>query len=269
MANATNEVWVFNTRTLVWTNVDYDCDLNICPSIRQDSAGVVMSGGKWSSLWFIFGGLHNGIPLSDIWLFNFTSCSWTSVISDNTSPSARYSHVVSNFGDHVYVYGGLMDNTNILNDLWIMNVSTLTWSMLSSNLLNQNCRSPSSWQLNSLLLLYCNIETSLLDNSTAVVISEMSVIKAVDLNSISFVNFSAPFIGRHKSSFVVLNNRMYLIGQKFLLFGNIVSADTSGGGVFSSGKDFFPYFDQVENNPSIQSSHICAKLFDKVLFILL
>ena len=83
----------------------------------------------------VFAGSNRyGGPSNDVIRLNLTTLSWTFLATSGTAPSARLSHsaVYDGLGgrDRMLVYGGNAYGTNF-DDLWELNLSTLTWTQLN------------------------------------------------------------------------------------------------------------------------------------------
>ncbi|NHI93796.1 MAG: galactose oxidase [Candidatus Lokiarchaeota archaeon] len=170
-----NDLWMFNVTTTTWTWVsgNYSCnnngtygtkgvaDADNVPGARYDSASWTDSG---SNLW-LFGGygfdnVSTGF-LNDLWMFNVSDATWTWVSGDylrntlgtcgtkgvadpDNVPGSRYSSASwMDASGNLWLFGGYgYDNTSalaqMLNDLWMFNVTTSTWTWVSGNYLADN-----------------------------------------------------------------------------------------------------------------------------------
>ncbi|KAJ3209772.1 hypothetical protein HDU67_005952 [Dinochytrium kinnereticum] len=81
---------------------------------------------------FVVGGTRSdGSFNQDIWKFSMTSRTWTTVGTGGNGPTLRTRHSVALLADRdLYLWGGQDDGANILNDLWRLNLDSLTWQKL-------------------------------------------------------------------------------------------------------------------------------------------
>ena len=102
----------------------------------QPSARTIHVGASYKNQMLIFGGGQNGkTPVDDqkVYIFNATNKKWISLSIQGSMPSTRHGHVMMNFNDElVFMHGGMRDE-NILEDLWSLNLKTMSWSELNQN----------------------------------------------------------------------------------------------------------------------------------------
>jgi hypothetical protein len=100
----------------------------ISPSARSDAAFARISDTEI----LMFGGLSlTNVRLSDTWFFDLTSGSWTQFNPPNP-PTGRYRPRSARASENeVLLFSGL-DNTNTaLNDTWIFNNSSGSWTQIT------------------------------------------------------------------------------------------------------------------------------------------
>jgi hypothetical protein len=79
----------------------------------------------------VFGGFIKGARSNDLHLFNFDSLAWEelSPISDKDNvPCKRAASSITAVDGKVYLFGGQDDDNNKLNDLWVFDLGSKSWS---------------------------------------------------------------------------------------------------------------------------------------------
>lgn len=83
---------------------------------------VIVGNGN---CFFIFGGQDNdNNKLNDLWKFDYSSSMWEE-IADEDAPEARSGHTVIMLDSKVYIFGGIHEITNELNDTIIFDTETM------------------------------------------------------------------------------------------------------------------------------------------------
>ncbi|XP_022097491.1 multiple epidermal growth factor-like domains protein 8 [Acanthaster planci] len=82
------------------------------------------------SLW-VFGGYDLNSVLDDIVRYNFTSNQWEEVVpTSGPRPAGRYAHSMVLYSDELIVFGGVLSNGSLTNELWSFDVKTQAWTLL-------------------------------------------------------------------------------------------------------------------------------------------
>lgn len=81
----------------------------------------------------VFGGktVDNEVT-NELLMYDIDLQKWLIPDIKTEKPLPRIGHTVSSFGDSLYVFGGQVDSTNYLNDLWQYSVLQNTWTLISS-----------------------------------------------------------------------------------------------------------------------------------------
>lgn len=95
-----------------------------CTIDKTDRREVIVFGG--------FGGLGRHARRNESMLLD-PSCGTLKLITVNESPSPRLGHTASMVGDYMFVIGGRADPSNILNDVWMLDISKFEWSSQRCN----------------------------------------------------------------------------------------------------------------------------------------
>jgi hypothetical protein len=84
----------------------------------------------------IFGGIRYNVDLSsfnpygDIWFYSVEDKEWTIVQPVNAGPGIRVAPNVAIDGNNMYLFGGLLANFTVVNDVWRFNLVTRKWTQL-------------------------------------------------------------------------------------------------------------------------------------------
>ncbi|KAJ0250215.1 tRNA wybutosine-synthesizing protein 2/3/4 [Hirschfeldia incana] len=90
-----------------------------CAINKTDRKEVIVFGG--------FGGFGRHARRNESMLLD-PSCGTLKLVTVNGSPSPRLGHTASMVGDCMFVIGGRADPLNILNDVWMLDISKCEWS---------------------------------------------------------------------------------------------------------------------------------------------
>ncbi|KAL0845606.1 hypothetical protein Bca101_018852 [Brassica carinata] len=90
-----------------------------CTINKTDRKDVIVFGG--------FGGFGRHARRNESMLLD-PSCGTLKLVTVNESPSPRLGHTASMVGDCMFVIGGRADPLNILNDVWMLDISKCEWS---------------------------------------------------------------------------------------------------------------------------------------------
>jgi N-acetylneuraminic acid mutarotase len=118
-----NDTWLFNTTSNTWGRLTFTAS---SPSARRAHAMVATPSG----VLLFGGGASNSMNLNDTWFFDFSTCSWTQLLTSPT-PLARRAHAMAATPSGVLLFGG-NGNSGLLNDTWLFDNATQSWSMLTS-----------------------------------------------------------------------------------------------------------------------------------------
>jgi hypothetical protein len=98
------------------------------PEARRNGAAVYDPIGRRV---VIFGGIGAGAHLNDSWAFDLATSSWTRLETRGTPPPARLGHdaVYDAQGHRMIVWAG-QDESRFFNDVWALDLASLTWREL-------------------------------------------------------------------------------------------------------------------------------------------
>jgi hypothetical protein len=120
-----NDTWTYDRSTNNWTEMSPVA----APSARNGHA--MAFDGKHAEV-VMFGGF-DGSDLNDTWTYNFTSNRWTSM-NPPIVPRARHHHVIAyDIQNDVSVAFGGFSQSRFLNDTWIFDLGTGTWTNATSS----------------------------------------------------------------------------------------------------------------------------------------
>ncbi|KAK2953544.1 putative Actin-fragmin kinase [Blattamonas nauphoetae] len=113
-----NDLCLFSFETHTWRILLPESHKQ--PEPRRNHVAV-LDGSKM----FIHGGIHDRKILSDTWVFDFDTCTWT-LIDCKPAPPPRSNHSAVVRGDSMIIYAGL--GTEPLSDIWSFNFETYQWT---------------------------------------------------------------------------------------------------------------------------------------------
>uniref|UniRef100_A0A2C9L251 Uncharacterized protein n=1 Tax=Biomphalaria glabrata TaxID=6526 RepID=A0A2C9L251_BIOGL len=119
-SGSTDEFWLFNIEEEVWQEIPRNQ-----PGKRHGHVAVVVSNNLW-----LHGGMKELVALADLWVFNFSLCTWTKVKSQGMSPTLS-NHTGHAFEKWLILIGGTQ-SSQLSQNVWLFRFDTLTWSLVST-----------------------------------------------------------------------------------------------------------------------------------------
>ncbi len=123
-----NDVWEFDLAEISWCYLDVSGQP---PSTRTYcSVAYDMAGDRM----IVFGGWHEFTFFNDVWALNLTEGSetWQLLATNGVPPAPREAAtaIVDPVGNRLIVFAGYDLTTSACNDVWELDLATLTWSQL-------------------------------------------------------------------------------------------------------------------------------------------
>lgn len=82
---------------------------------------------------FVFGGVRNDVASNEVAVLNTDTMKWSApVIKGIIRPPARHGHACACIREKVFVFGGVSEDHELLNDLWFLDQDTLQWQQVIS-----------------------------------------------------------------------------------------------------------------------------------------
>lgn len=125
-----NDLHRFNTRNDTWEELS---PMGGPPPARAFAASV---GHEDRGLMLVVGGANYGpnfsnfIAYDDLWAYWAGQNRWTQIQALNQGPSGRSRPKAWLVDDRLYIFGGVNRFFRMLNDLWVYDLSTNTWTQL-------------------------------------------------------------------------------------------------------------------------------------------
>ncbi|XP_044007084.1 attractin-like protein 1 isoform X2 [Aphidius gifuensis] len=114
-----------------WETITYD---DYLPDGSASHCSIV-----WRDSLYIVGGesFHKS---KMIYVYDFNGNVWETPHIEGTYPLSRYAHSCVLFGDKIFMYGGVKDNTTFTNEIWAFDISAKIWENVTvkSNCNNNN-----------------------------------------------------------------------------------------------------------------------------------
>lgn len=115
-----NDLHILDTETMVWSQAYV---AGTSPAARSRHTANLIG-----SRLFIFGGGDDTRVFNDVYILDTETMSWSRPAVKGNPPAARWGHTTTLIGDgKLLVFGG-HDGTQMLNDIHILDIMTLTWS---------------------------------------------------------------------------------------------------------------------------------------------
>lgn len=81
---------------------------------------------------FVFGGTNARRQDAHVYVLDLHTFHWTRPVIDGCGPQARQLHSAAAIGQCMVVFGGWVPHTE-LNDMFVLNTRTLTWTRIQSD----------------------------------------------------------------------------------------------------------------------------------------
>jgi len=123
-----NSIIALDLDTTVWSNVSVKNDF--LPPAMMGQSSVLTSDGRIIS----FGGDTNSGTTNAVWVYALNTSTWTQIVISGSQPKPRLWHTASLYNDkYMYVFGGkTAESGNCFGDTWMLNLSSWTWTELST-----------------------------------------------------------------------------------------------------------------------------------------
>ena len=122
----TNETFLFNLISRTWSKIIFE-ENNTLPKGRAAHAACANNKNQM----LIHGGSNqNQILIEDeLWLFNLNKDNnkygiWRKIDVENKGPGSRYGHTLNYLHNFFILYGGSINNNKLLNDVWIIDLTS-------------------------------------------------------------------------------------------------------------------------------------------------
>jgi len=125
----------YSFHTNSWSNVVTATQ----PSPRANTAYCTWAGGD--SLFVYGGAIYNGTGQSprqiqtfgDLWQFNANTQTWSQPVTTGGGPGTRAGATCQVVGHKLYMFAGLTASFVTMNDMWVLDLNTLVWTLLNPN----------------------------------------------------------------------------------------------------------------------------------------
>ena len=100
-------------------------------STNQPNPRTIHVGTSYKNQILIFGGGQSGkTPVEDqkVYIFNSSSKKWIALNVNGKVPASRHGHIMVNFNEELIFLHGGMQNENLFDDLYSLNLKTMNWS---------------------------------------------------------------------------------------------------------------------------------------------
>jgi len=123
-----NDLWKYSLTNRTWNEIQATGD--IPPPVN----GHIAIYDPIDHRMLVFGGGKDGGILNSVYELDLDTYAWTLLSTSGTSPSARWSHAgIYDSQEHSMVIFGGRDLGSSLNDLWVLDLTTLTWQEITAS----------------------------------------------------------------------------------------------------------------------------------------
>ncbi|CAN6922209.1 unnamed protein product [Brassica oleracea] len=119
-----NDLHVLDLETMTWDEVD---SIGVSPSPRSDHAAAVHA----ERYLLIFGGGSHATCFGDLHVLDLQTMEWSRPAQQGEAPTPRSGHAGVTIGENWFIVGG-GDNKSGASESVVLNMSTLSWSVIAS-----------------------------------------------------------------------------------------------------------------------------------------
>ncbi|EGG14174.1 hypothetical protein DFA_11943 [Cavenderia fasciculata] len=122
-----NDLLVFDTKTMFWSKPTTNGAECIPGPHRAHSATLV------DYRLFVFGGGDGPNYFKDLYILDTKTLTWSKPITNGSGPGPRRAHTANLVaGKNIYIFGG-GDGNKALNEMYVLDTETLTWTCIKAN----------------------------------------------------------------------------------------------------------------------------------------
>ena len=114
---------ILDLKSFSWT--DLDSQNGVPPALDSHTANLYESPAGPRMI--VFGGFSKGERTNSVYSLDLSSLNWSKVPTSPRCPEIRLSHSSVVYGGSLYVFGGISDEGEKLNDFWRLDLSTSVW----------------------------------------------------------------------------------------------------------------------------------------------
>jgi hypothetical protein len=121
------DIWSLNSDTLEWTR-------NVATNIYPPNARFGHTGVINEKKFYVFGGKSKNINysyLADLEVYDIEEKSWNSPIMHTTGLKVRRNHIALMIANHMLIHGGVTENNDFLNDIFLLGFHPFRWTQCS------------------------------------------------------------------------------------------------------------------------------------------
>lgn len=134
VSNKTNYIWSFDPANVEWWKINYD---NMQVSLRYGHTGVLHQRKL-----YVFGGkakMQSFYAMPDLEIFNLEDRTWSCpVLYTKSTLKMRRNLVSCAIGQHMLIHGGISEDEEYLNDVYLLQFTPLKWVSVSLNTESEN-----------------------------------------------------------------------------------------------------------------------------------
>ncbi|KAI3786792.1 hypothetical protein L1987_40767 [Smallanthus sonchifolius] len=119
-----NDLHILDLETMTWDEID---TIGVSPSPRSDHAAVVHA----ERYLLIFGGGTHSTCFNDLHVLDLKTMEWSKPSQQGEIPSPRAGHAGVTIGESWFIVGG-GDNKSGVSETVVLNMSTLSWSVVTT-----------------------------------------------------------------------------------------------------------------------------------------
>lgn len=121
---SSGQLWEFNMLTQRWDLKNLSSTSACHPEPRHNHSAIVYNDSM-----YVYGGLSNLKPLSDLWRWNWRDKRWYKERTRGTSPGQLHGHTAIQAFGSMFVFGGER-NGRTTRSLWRLNLSNMSWQKI-------------------------------------------------------------------------------------------------------------------------------------------
>ena len=220
-------IWILNINSMIWKKLKIKNNTSnrfghTC-IIDKDRTRLLIFGGRAkmissnNNLVFSNSGIYCGLEV-----FNFSNLCWsTPYLSAKNSPRLRRNHICELIGNYMVIHGGITENNEILNDVYLLNIYNMNNLNISKDKDNENNKDNDKW--NNLIVTSNSKSPYLFGHCATLVIPT----KIQNHSKFSIYKFPENTFGYNKNGKLIPNEKETIKG--WYIFGGKKKAESNFG----------------------------------------
>jgi len=123
-----NRTLILDLKSLTWSELKAENDL---PPPLDSHTGILYETETQHSM-IVFGGYSHGERTNQVYSLDLDTLKWAHLKTSGNCPEIRSSHSASVYKDQLFIFGGISEESEKLNDFWSFDLKTHKWTQVNA-----------------------------------------------------------------------------------------------------------------------------------------